>query len=49
MSHFLIQVPAPIYDTIRMYNNSDSDANAVARDGRSKSLGTRLRSIFGKS
>lgn len=48
MSHIPIQVPAPIYDNIRIYNNSDSDATAV-REGRSKSLGTRLRSIFGKS
>ena len=44
-----IQVPAPIYDNIRTLNNSDVDksTSAAARAGRSKSLGSRLRSIFG--
>ena len=44
-----IQVPAPIYDNIRTLNNSDADksTSATARAGRSKSLGSRLRSIFG--
>ena len=43
------QVPAPIYDNIRMLNNSDADksTSTAARAGRSKSLGSRLRSIFG--
>jgi len=44
-----VEVPAPIYDNIRTLNNSDADksTSAAARAGRSKSLGSRLRSIFG--
>ena len=47
----MMKVPAPIYDTIRMHNSDAGGGNAGVREGRSKSisLGTRLRSIFGKS
>ena len=45
-----VEVPAPIYETIQLYNDTGSlSARATSSKERRKSIGTKLKNLFVKN